>query len=187
MSAAPLPPSPDEEPLDAVVIEQPAVFVVRPQDVYRPSGGFGFQRPAPAQFVVPRRFGMSGILGIMTGMAILFGCFQAYSVPPVLYLFFGVQAIVICVVQMFNRQAPRAASAISGAIILPLFLVLAGALGPRRMHGPIICELVGSLPLGVLLGYATGTLAAGVFLVMDMMERLIAGEPLEGPAGREKH
>ncbi len=87
------------------------------------AGLMRLDRPAPAQYVVPRTFGMSAILGIMTALAVLFGGFRIYDAHPVLYLFFGVQALVICMAQMFYGQTPRFASAASGGVVLPIFIV----------------------------------------------------------------
>jgi hypothetical protein len=188
MSAAE-PSSPDrDQPLDAILADpHPAV---RPASDYpyaarvppavgpapppepSPPFGFRFDPPAPAQYVVPQRFGMSAILGIMTGLAILFGSFRITNAHPLLYLFFGVQAIVICIAQMFYGQAPRAASAIAGAMLLPAF-VLMGLMVDGRMGPSALCMMVGAAPVGAFLGYITGTMAAGVFLVMNMAEPLL--------------
>jgi hypothetical protein len=165
----------DGEPLDAIVIDG-TVFKVRPEDVYRPPPVFGFQPPPPAQYVVPSRFGMSGILGIMTGLAVLFGFFRIYNCHPAFYLFFGVEAIVICLAQMFYGKTPRAASAGSGAVLLPLFLIVGVLYFRPRDADELPCMVIGSVPIGAFLGYLTGTLAAGVFLVMDAAERLLTGE-----------
>src|SRR5262245_27533373 len=110
--------------IDAVVVELAYPYQIRPQDVYRPPPIFRFDPPVPAQYVVPKRFGMSAIIGIITALAVLFGGFRIYDADPGLYLFFGVQAIVICLAQMFYGKTPRAASAITGAIFLPLFLAV---------------------------------------------------------------
>jgi hypothetical protein len=187
-------PSECDEPLDAIVDEDrpsPApTFQIRPQDIYRPPTMFRFEAPLPAQYVVPRRFGMSAILGIITALAILFGCFRAYEVHPVLYLFFGIQAIVICLAQMFYGQTPRAASAVAGGVILPLFIFAAAyMLDPfgRVRAEEFSCLLVGSIPIGAFFGYITGTLAAGVFLVMDSVERMLASSrPAESRGGSRR-
>ena len=139
---------------------------------------FDFATPTSAQYVVPQRFGMSAILGIMTALCLLFGIFRLTNSSPVMYLFFGSQAIVICVVQMFHSKTPRVASAIAGAIILPAFLIVGAVLAPHRPRGGlggndvlgIVCVFISSLPIGAFFGYITGTLAAGVFLVMDFIE-----------------
>src|SRR5438876_7933636 len=111
-----------EQPLDAIVYDVHPAFVVRPEDLYRSPPLFSFQTE-PAQYKVPQRFGMSAILGIMTALAILFGGFRLMNAPPVVYLFFGIQSLVICLVQMFNGKMPRAASVIAGAIMAPFFAV----------------------------------------------------------------
>jgi hypothetical protein len=137
-----------------------------------------FRSPTPAQYYVPQRFGMSAILGIMTAMALLFGGLQFLNADGVVYLFFGLQAIVICVVQMFSGKSPRLASAATGAILAPLFsLHLLEAADIRvhvrgwdRVFAMIVLAIPG-VPIGAFLGYLTGTCAAGVFLVMETLER----------------
>src|SRR5439155_26239308 len=107
-----------EQPVDAIVYDVHPAFVVRPEDLYRQPPLFSFQTE-PAQYKVPQRFDMSAILGIMTALAILFGGFRLMNAPPVVYLFFGIQSVVICLFQMFNCKMPRAASVIAGAITAP--------------------------------------------------------------------
>ena len=135
----------------------------------------------PPDFVVPKTFGMSAILGIMTALAILFGCLRWMNAFPVLYFFFGVQALAICLVQMFYGQTPRLASIVAGAIILPVFTVVAAVFNDRGNPG-IACAAVGFVPVGGLLGYLTGTCAAGVFLVMDYLEPYLQGQAFHARA-----
>jgi hypothetical protein len=135
----------------------------------------------PPDFVVPKTFGMSAILGIMTALAILFGCLRWMNAFPVLYFFFGVQALAICLVQMFYGQTPRLASIVAGAIILPVFTVVAAVFNERGNPG-IACAAVGFVPIGGLLGYLTGTCAAGVFLVMDYLEPYLQGQAFHARA-----
>jgi hypothetical protein len=183
-----------DEPIDAIVYDvHPALaaaadypyaarpapadpsFVARPQDIYKPPPVFSFTPPAPAQYMVPQRFGMSAILGIMTALAILFGAFRFLNVPPLLYLFFGLQAIVICIAQMLYGRTPRVASAVAGAVILPVFMLLTAAYLDDSPDMGLFCLLFFSVPAGAFLGYVTGTMAAGVFLVMDYAEQYFHG------------
>jgi hypothetical protein len=76
---------------------------------------------------------------------------------------------------MFYGQTPRLASIIAGALILPLF-TLAAAVFSDRPSPAIVCAILGFVPLGALLGYLTGTCAAGVFLVMDFLEPYLQGQ-----------
>lgn len=139
----------------------------------------------PPDFAVPKRFGMSAILGITTALAILFGALKFGNAWPVFYLFFGMQAIAICLVQMFAGGAPRAASTFAGAIILPVFTLLVAMVS--RHDEPlagVLCVMLIFVPVGGLLGYITGTCAAGVFLVMDYLEPYLQGRP---DAGSSSH
>jgi hypothetical protein len=136
----------------------------------------------PPDFVVPKTFGMSAILGIMTALAVLFGCLRWSNAWPVFYFFFGVQSLAICLVQMFFGQTPRLASIVAGAIILPAFTIAAAALENHRNATAVACLALFFVPFGALLGYLTGTCAAGVFLVMDYLEPYLQGRsPLTTP------
>jgi len=194
-------PGAPEQALDAIVYDVHPALLPRPADFYPYAARPPVTRPAyepnsyqpnilqslrllvpvhveaptAAQYVVPRRFGMSAILGIMTALALLFGWFHWSEAHPVLYLFFGVQSLLICLAQMFYGQTPRAASAIAGAIILPIFIIAAALFSDGRTSGGLVCFLFVSVPTGAFLGYITGTMAAGVFLVMDAADAYFTG------------
>jgi hypothetical protein len=129
----------------------------------------------PPDFVVPKTFGMSAILGIMTALAILFGCLRWMNAWPVFYFFFGAQSLAICLVQMFYGQTPRLASIIAGSIFLPVFTIAAAVLS-NHSDPALACAVVAFIPCGALLGYLTGTCAAGIFLVMDYLEPYLQGQ-----------
>jgi hypothetical protein len=96
---------------------------------------------------------------------------------PGWYLFLGAQSIVICLVQMFHGKTPRAASAVAGAILAPLFVL--GWAWLSRYSVPaasVLCVMVASAPLGAFLGYLNGTCAAGIFLVMEKLEPYLQGQ-----------
>jgi hypothetical protein len=130
----------------------------------------------PPDYVVPKTFGMSAILGLMTALALLFACLRRLDSYPVFYFFFSVEAIAICLAQMLYGQAPRQASIIAGAIILPAFTVVAGMLRPDVHPVVVYCLAIGFIPLGACLGYLTGTCAAGIFLVMECLEPYLQGQ-----------
>jgi hypothetical protein len=123
----------------------------------------------PPDFAVPKTFGMSAILGIITALALLFAALRRLDAEPVYYFFFSVLAITICLAQMLCGKSPRLASIIAGAIILPLFTILA-AFFNLGAAGGVLCLSVVLVPFGAVLGYLTGTCAAGIFLVMDYLE-----------------
>jgi hypothetical protein len=127
-------------------------------------------------YVVPRRFGMSAILGIMTALAGIFGALHWLNAEPVYYAFFAIQSLVICLAQMLHGQTPRQASILAGAIILPLFMLIAANFAEPHVSGGAYCLIVPAIPAGALLGYLTGTCAAGIFLVMDRLEGYFKGQ-----------
>jgi hypothetical protein len=129
---------------------------------------------SPPDFVVPKTFGMSAILGIMTALAMVFACLRWLNAEPVFYFFFSVEALAICLAQMFYGKTPRLASIIAGAIILPAFTFFAALFHPND-GGLFICVAVIFIPFGAVLGYLTGTCAAGIFLVMDYLEPYLQG------------
>lgn len=134
----------------------------------------------PAQYMVPKRFGMSAILGILTALALLFGLLKRLDAPPMLYLFFGTLGLVICIAQMLNNARPRVASVVAGMVLAPLFLLVGSILWRLRYGGDeplvaIACIAMTFIPMGALLGYLAGTLAAGVFLLMDRLEQWWTG------------
>jgi len=128
----------------------------------------------PPDFVVPKTFGMSAILGIMTALAVVFACLRWLDVWPVFYFFYSALALVICMAQMFYGKTPRLASIVAGAILLPVF-TLGAALFDDDPSPAYVCVIVGFVPFGAFMGYLTGTCAAGVFLVMDYLEPYLQG------------
>jgi hypothetical protein len=136
--------------------------------------------PVEQTFHVPKRFGMSAILGITTALAVLFGLFRAFGAPEVMYLYFGLLSMVICIVQMRFGDVPRQASIVAGAVMLPIFLIGMAMFVAGRYGGEFMCLVLFSIPLGGFLGYVTGTFAGGVFLLMDMFEKYWTGKPMGG-------
>lgn len=129
-------------------------------------------------YVVPKRFGMSAILGIMTALAGVFGVLRFVNAEPFFYAFFAIQSLTICLAQMFYGKTPRLASTVAGAVILPLFTIVASRFSENLNAEEIVCMTIGFVPFGALLGYITGTCAAGVFLVMDAAENYFKGQPV---------
>ncbi len=122
---------------------------------------------------VPQRFSIAEILAMMTVFGLLFGALRHFGAPATLYLFLGTQAVVICLVQMRFGEVPRGASTIVGCIFLPIWVWSLSAFGngslPTGFEGSL-ADLPIVLGFGGLLGYCTGALAAGVFLVLDTIE-----------------
>jgi hypothetical protein len=161
-------------PLEAIVLEEPPVRVPRAQPA---PAGSPAARPIVREktYVVPKRFGVSAILAMMTAMGFLFGFLRFLEAPPVVFLFLGTMVLVIAIVQMFCGQVPRLASIAAGAALSPLFVTIGFAYSEERYLGEVICVVLGSIFWGALGGYLTGTCAAGIFLVMDKIDPYLPG------------
>lgn len=139
---------------------------------------------ATAQYAVPRRFGMAGILAITTLMAVLFGLLRSMGVPPAVYIFVGILALTTCLVQMRYGDVPRVASIVAGAVCMPLcvlgtFLFAVFFEPEERVSLGDIGWVIFSLPLmggaGAIFGYLAGACTAGLFLLMDLIEPHLPG------------
>ncbi len=132
----------------------------------------GVSRPySPEGYRVPERFSIAEILAMMTVFGCLFGALRSFGAPASLYLFLGTQGVAICLVQMRFGEVPRGASTFVGCFFLPLWVWAMSASGsaelPAGFEGTL-ADLPLVLGFGGLLGYCTGVMAAGVFLILDM-------------------
>jgi hypothetical protein len=108
-------------------------------------------------------------MGLLTVLAVIFGVLRAIESPPVVYLFVGSEIMAICLVQILFGSAPRGGSTVTGAILLPfwVYLTLKTPAIPVAYELILFTSLIG---FGALMGYCIGTLAAGFFLMMDLIE-----------------
>lgn len=116
------------------------------------------------------------MLAFTTLAAVLSGILRYHDAPVSAYVFFGVLGTAVCGAQMYSNSVPRIVSIIAGAICFPLFFLF------ESWHrGPIGEVVLGSPCLAVaggFLGYLMGAVAAGVFLVSDLIERRWRGETI---------
>lgn len=124
---------------------------------------------------VPQRFSIAEILAMTTVFGLLFGGLRWFGASPILYMFLGTQALIICLVQMSFGTVPRGASTVVGCLFLPGWVWVLYALEspglPASFQGSW-SDIPYVVLFGGLLGYCTGAMAAGVFLVMDILEGL---------------
>lgn len=197
--ASPLPTSPFA-PMDAVVLEDaelsqptsnpfgeksiplasPASPSRAPWEANFPlpyQSQYPFRPPLPKEKVysVPKRFGLSALLALITALACLFGALRRLDTPPVIYLFLGTEVMAICVAQMFYNAEPRRASMIAGAILMPIFLAGAAFFVPGPDLSATVCMIVPGILFGAFAGYLIGTCVAGIFLLMDKLEPYLPG------------
>ena len=120
---------------------------------------------------VPKRFGVSAILGITTVLAILFGLLRSTGAPLISYWYFALLSLFICIAQMRFGEVPRQVSIIAGALLLPVFVIGTALYEDESLHNDGVAILLVSIFDGAFFGYLTGTCLGGVFLLMDLLEK----------------
>lgn len=131
---------------------------------------------AHATYSVPKRFGMSGILGITTFMAVVFGVLRIMNAQPGYYLFFGLFAVAMCLVQMGYGTVPRAASIVTGAVFLPIAFVIGAAIHDGANAAFYAVPMMPFFVVaGAIFGYLGGACTAGIFLLIDLAEPHLPG------------
>ncbi len=128
-------------------------------------------------YSVPKRFGLGAIMAFTTLFAVLLGILRMYDAPVGFYIFFGVMGCAVCAAQMITNQVPRLVSVLVGAICLPLTAVVYAVMGEVPGSEAVVMVPCLAVP-GAIIGYLTGTMAAGVFLMGDMLEARVRGETI---------
>ena len=140
---------------------------------------------------VPRRYTLRTILAVTTGLAVLLTFLKWLNVYPVVIACLVGYLVLVGLGQalLFHGKRPRLASIVVGAVIvICLFVVVAALSGQFSFalsamaggYGSAIGTLLSVCfiiflwaLLGALLGYAGGGIVAGVFLIMDYVEKIL--------------
>jgi hypothetical protein len=127
---------------------------------------------------VPRRFGVGTLLVISAAYAALFGGLRAIGYPGVAIAAIAIFLTAAGLGQMiFGQRAARLGSMVAGAIMGPVIFLME-ILMLNRVHraDDLLAGLACWITTGGVFGYFAGTLVAGIFLVMDALNRLIHGD-----------
>jgi hypothetical protein len=174
----PTPPEPGQsEPVLAEVVEPalstpalstPALSLSKlPSDAVPRSSMLG-----EVDYQVPSRFGLGAILATLTIFSAVFGSLKAAHAPGHIYYFVASLGLLVCLGQMISGKIPRGASTMVGAIFIPVW-VIGFAIFSRAGVAPYAVGIPCLIIFGAFVGYAVGTLAAGCFLAMDLLESAI--------------
>lgn len=134
------------------------------------------RRPASKPYGVPRRFGVGTILIVTAAYGVLLAILRLAGWPPGYILWALAFISVVGLGQMFwfGSKRPREASIVTGAVVLPVFLLVWSAgVNHYEPLASICCGLVCSVPFGGTAGYLAGGVVAGVFLIMDAVEQAL--------------
>lgn len=128
---------------------------------------------------VPRVFSIGAMMTMVALFALVLALLGSLDAVPSIY---GVVSVLFAAVTLaqpvlFHGRQPRKASVLAGAIVLPIAAAVALTVEwlLRDSYGPPLAAFlvlgVFCIPLGGFLGYCLGTLAAGVFLLMEHLAR----------------
>lgn len=133
------------------------------------------ERQANEPFGVPSRFGIGTLLVVTASYGALLALLRALDWDRQVIGWIVVFISVVGASQMllFGSRRPRQASLITGAIGLPVIVVLTSILHTNRHGQPnaIGCGLCSAVIFGAPAGYLAGGVVAGVFLIMDAVQR----------------
>ncbi len=144
-------------------------------------------------YSVPRRFGLGTIFVVTTLFAVLFGILTGIGVPGEFILILAGFLTIIGFAQMllFGGKHPRLASVETGMILTPI-IVIAEMFYYDFPFGSEPFEIIVNsvrmiqfgIALGMINGYTGGGVVAGVFLIMDHVERKMYGKRENGEHAR---
>jgi len=124
-------------------------------------------RPANV-YCVPKRFGTRSMLGFTGLFALCLAVIRWAQLPPGIPIFYGVFLALIAVSQMVFDRAPRMASIATGIIYLPACFLADPTVRAHFQFSHLGEHFVMLAVAGGFLAYLGGTLAAGVFLLLDL-------------------
>lgn len=129
-------------------------------------------------YSVPRRFDLATIFVVTLAYSLLFGAMKALSFPPIASAIVGGFVLIVGEAQafLFGGKRPRTASIIAGALMYSLALAAAWiASGPRFYStSQLLIPASFTIAGGAILGYLSGVIIGGVFLVADKLRNRLS-------------
>jgi hypothetical protein len=130
--------------------------------------------PARVVYAVPRRFGLGTLFLITFVFGILSAALNGLHLPPALVILVLAFVCVVGVLQAMLDRAPRHASMVAGSLFFPiaigvwLYLWDSTSFAGMPLSASAFYAACWSIG-GAAIGYITGTMVAGIFLLTDRM------------------
>ena len=146
-------------------------------------------KPPSRIYSAPRRFDLATIFIATAAYSLLFGIMTLLDFAPVVKLYIGVLITIVGASQalLMNVLDARRASIMVGASVHTIFSLVLFAMEPRFFgHSLIVAVLINGMAGGALFGYLAGVMAAGVFLVADLLRgKFVLNPPVDNPDAAE--
>ena len=138
---------------------------------------------APPSFGLPRRFGIRGLLIVVTWAAVLMGGLKALGASPATFFLVltFVAGVLVAQVLLFGGRKPQAASMWAGAILLPAeVLVVSFATFydlnfPYRLVQEFAMGCICLVPAGIVLGAVVGPGCGAIYALSEGLFLWISG------------
>lgn len=134
-------------------------------------GAGSFSEP----FAVPRRYGVGTMLIVTSAFAAVYGLLKSAGAGAGTMAFVTLLIGVTALAQMITRKWPRLVSMLAGAVVLPAWTAIQFA-GRVPSVQQLILGCFGLALYGAVLGYVTGTLVSGLFLLVHLAARRLGRE-----------
>jgi len=128
--------------------------------------------PTTHLYSAPRRFDLATIFIATAAYSLLFGLMTLLDFAPLVKLYVGALITIVGVSQalLLNVLDPRRASIVMGVAVQTIYFFVLYLSDPRYFLNSlfiavVFCGMIG----GALFGYLAGVMAAGVFLVADLL------------------
>ncbi|HVX12131.1 MAG TPA: hypothetical protein VHC22_13200 [Pirellulales bacterium] len=127
-------------------------------------------------FGVPSRFGLGTMLVVTAAYGVLLAALQqfAWDRRAIAWTVLFISLVGAAQMLLFGSQRPRLASLVTGLVALPAIVVGISVMHVNRIRpSDSGCALVSALIFGAPAGYLAGGVVAGVFLIMDAVQRAL--------------
>jgi hypothetical protein len=128
---------------------------------------------------VPTKFGLLPFLLMALVLAMTFALLRRWEAPPFVYAYLGILALTVTIFQSRFGHVPRRASMLAGIVLSVGAMIVQGIVDSRSLGDSRVTSdfdtwfglILLSVPFGALIGYLVGAVAAGIFLITDLITR----------------
>jgi putative addiction module component (TIGR02574 family) len=128
-------------------------------------------------YAAPRRFDLATIFIVTVAYSLLFSAMSLLQFPPVVSLVIAGFVTLVGIAQavLFGGAQPRTASLIMGTVIFSIGMLAWWVFGGSRSFPPSVILIFGSFIVigGAVLGYLSGALIGGVFMLAEYLRRFV--------------
>jgi hypothetical protein len=139
-------------------------------------------------YSAPRRFDLATVFTVTAAYSLLFGGLTLLGATASVKIILGAVVTLVGAFQALLRDVanPRGVSIVTGIVAYTVLTTIAWSLELREWSDPLwFIVILNGLIGGAILGYISGVLVGGVFLVADALRQKFGGPPEESSVGSD--